>query len=201
MLSSMQGGDPNETITNLLGIAMRSSDRIQRLLNSLLDIYRLEGGQAITTQKEVHPAILIQEAIETINPGLIIKHQEVVVKVDTRVKSVWVDNEMVRRVLINLIENAGKFSGSNTKIEIGTRSDEENTLFWVKDEGPGIPEEEKENIFQKFARLQQSGTSKGLGLGLAFCKLVIQAHGGKIWVDSTLGKGSTFAFTIPHHNA
>ena len=109
---------------------------------------------------------------------------------------------MLRRVLINLLENAIKFSKTETDIEIGTRKDGDSIQFWVKDNGPGIPASEHKHIFDKFARYKTQGERRpaGLGVGLAFCRIAVQAHGGKIWVESEEGKGSKFIITLPVDN-
>lgn len=108
-----------------------------------------------------------------------------------------VDRDMIRRVVINLIENAIKFSSSNKKVIVGLKQEIDAVVFFVEDNGPGIPEDQLDAVFTKFTRLKTAQTTRGFGLGLAFCKLAIDAHGGKIWVESTLGKGTRFLFSIP----
>lgn len=197
ILSSLTPPDRDETTVSLLNIAMRSSDRIQRLLNSLLDVYRLEAGQSIANKKEVDPVSLVHEVVDIIRPALDTKNQSLTENIQDGISEIWVDSDMIRRVLVNLLENASKFSPQDAKIEIGASNDIGMTLFWVKDNGPGIPPDEKEAIFEKFSRLKVTNTTKGLGLGLTFCRLAVNGHGGKIWVESTLGEGSTFYFTLP----
>jgi signal transduction histidine kinase len=107
------------------------------------------------------------------------------------------DVDMIRRVLINLLENAIKYTRSGDWIAVSAIQSEGKMVVTVQDSGPGISESDRERIFQKFTRLQREGRSKGLGLGLAFCRLAVEAHGGKIWVESEQGKGSTFTFTLP----
>ena len=82
-------------------------------------------------------------------------------------------------------------------IHLGAASAENQVELWVQDDGPGIPEESREFVFDKFASLNAEKNKKGIGLGLAFCRLAIQAHGGQIWVDSPTGQGSRFIFTLP----
>jgi PAS domain S-box-containing protein len=200
ILSSLTPPDRDETTVSLLNIAMRSSDRIQRLLNSLLDVYRLEAGQSIANRKDVDPVALVKEVVDIIQPALDTKNQTLTENIQDGIAGIWVDSDMIRRVLVNLLENASKFSPQDAKIEIGATNDIGMTLFWVKDNGPGIPSEEKEAIFEKFSRLKVTNPTKGLGLGLTFCRLAVNGHGGKIWVESTLGEGSTFYFTLPPKN-
>jgi signal transduction histidine kinase len=108
-----------------------------------------------------------------------------------------VDEDMARRVLINLVENSSKYSPSDGIIEVGARAEDGWVHFWVKDQGSGIPPSEQDHIFDKFTRIRGKGKVGGLGIGLAFCRLAVQGHGGRIWVESDTGKGSTFHFTFP----
>jgi PAS domain S-box-containing protein len=187
----------NETVESVLTIARRSTDRIQRLVNSLLDINRLESGQAIVSQQQVSPASLLDEAIEIVRPMIDSRHQTLLASIPTDLPSIFVDTDMIRRVLINLLENASKFSPLEGKIETGVKKQGENILFWVEDNGPGIPPQDQERIFEKFTRLKSKEGIAGLGIGLAFCRLAVQGHGGKIWVESDPGKGAKFLFSIP----
>ena len=114
---------------------------------------------------------------------------------------IMADAEMIRRVFINLMENAIKYSQEEMTVVVGAKRAGDYVEMWVKDEGRGIPKADQARIFEKFARVQitagATGQTKGLGLGLAYCKLAVEGHGGKIWVESEVGKGSRFAFTIP----
>jgi signal transduction histidine kinase len=107
------------------------------------------------------------------------------------------DSEMIRRVLINMLENAIKYSRSEGNIAVALDRSENSLRVGVSDNGPGIPKEDQKRIFEKFARMQRKGRPKGLGLGLAFCRLAVEAHGGRIWVESETGQGSTFYFKLP----
>ncbi|MGZ6346781.1 MAG: GAF domain-containing sensor histidine kinase [Anaerolineales bacterium] len=195
VLKDMIGQD--ESMRSVLGIAINSTQRIQRLVDSLIDINRLESGQTIATRKAVKPEELIQSAVVDVRPASTGRHQIIETKVAGQLPNVWVDTDMARRVLINLLENAIKFSPIETKIEIGAKKDGECVRFWVQDNGPGIPPSERERIFEKFARVKGKDRPHGLGIGLAFCRIAVQAHGGKVWVESEEGKGSKFILTLP----
>ncbi len=168
ILSSLTPTDRDETTVNLLNIAMRSSDRIQRLLNSLLDVYRLEAGQTVVNRKEADPTTMISEVIEVIQPSLDTKNQTLTRVIADNLPPLWVDPDMIRRVLVNLMENASKFSPQDSHIEIGAGLEDGHSMIWVKDDGPGIPTDDQERIFEKFSRLKVNGAIKGLGLGLNF---------------------------------
>ncbi len=197
----MLGGmiDENEATRSILNVAVHSTDRIQRLVNSLLDIYRLEAGQSIEPLTVTDPVELIKNAVNDVSPASTGRRQTIQIKTGEKLPSIHVDTDMLRRVLINLLENAIKFSKTGTEIEIGARKNGGSIEFWVKDNGPGIPSSEQKRIFEKFTRLNIRAERRpsGLGIGLAFCRIAIQAHGGTIWVESEEGKGSRFIFTLP----
>jgi NtrC-family two-component system sensor histidine kinase KinB len=197
VLSTIFNGNENAGAKSVLSIAMRSTDRIQRLVNSLLDINRLEAGQAIVSQQAASPASLAGEAIEAVHPMIENRRQFLKTNLQGKLPSIWVDEDMIRRVLINLLENASKFTPPEGKIELGASADSDWVKFWVQDNGPGVPLAEQERIFDKFTRLRGERTTSGLGVGLAFCRLAVSGHGGRIWVESQPGQGSKFILTLP----
>jgi signal transduction histidine kinase len=197
ILYSMVPEDDKETVLTILKIAENSTDRIQRLVSSLLDVSRLESGQPVADQKVVDTMDLIQSAVRDVMPVAAGRHQTLITDLPDQLSSIWVDEDMTRRVLINLMENASKFSPQNGLIELGARQEDQWIHMWVEDNGPGIPGAEQERIFDKFTRLRGSNKPGGLGIGLAFCRLAVMGHGGRIWVESEPGNGSTFHFTFP----
>jgi signal transduction histidine kinase len=178
-------------------IARRSTDRIQRLVSSLLDINRLESGQAIISQQSASPLRLTDEAIEAVHPMVESRHQTITNRVPEKIASIWVDVDMIRRVLINLMENSSKFIPPEGKIEVGAKRDGNWVQMWVQDNGPGIPFGDQERIFHKFTRLKGESSPNGLGVGLAFCRLAVEGHGGKIRVESQPDEGAKFIMTLP----
>jgi len=189
---------PNDsTLVSMLNIARNSTARIQRLVNSLLDISRLEAGNEIVDQNSVDPLSLIREAIRDVEPVATARRQKINIKVNTVLPLIWVDVDMIHRVFINLLENAVKFTPVEGQIEIGGKTDGVFVIFWVRDNGIGIAPPDRERIFDKFTRLRGKTRSGGLGVGLAFCRLAVLGHGGEIWVESELEKGATFWLTLP----
>ncbi len=190
---------PNDDaqIKPVFQIAVRSTERMQRLINSLLDIKRLESGQPITNLKTIKLNSLILESVETVEPISSSKHQKINLELPVRSNKIIADENMLKRVLVNILENAIKFTPVEGEIVIGSHREGKSLLIWVRDTGPGIPDEARDRIFNKFTRLQAKQFPKGIGLGLAFCKLAVNAHGGKIWVDSNLGIGSQFNILLP----
>jgi NtrC-family two-component system sensor histidine kinase KinB len=189
---------PGDTsMKSLLAISMRSSERIQRMIDSLLDLSILEAGQPIGKRAPVNVSNLVYESVEAIVSTINNKNQSISYKVDENLPRVLADQDMIRRVVTNLVENASKYSSPNTNIEIGAGQKDGQVMIWVQDHGPGIPASEQERIFDKFTRLKTENMPKGLGLGLAYCRLAVLAHGGRIWAESELGVGSRFIFTLP----
>jgi NtrC-family two-component system sensor histidine kinase KinB len=190
-------GDQDETVQSVLSIAARSSRRASRLVESLLDLNRLEADKAVLNMTKASMSALIAESVEEVHPTAEARGQLLRMNLQQGLPAVEMDVDMIRRVLINLLENAIKYTRSGDWIAVSAMQAEGEMVVTVQDSGPGISEKDRERIFQKFTRLQREGRSKGLGLGLAFCRLAIEAHGGKIWVESEEGKGSTFTFTLP----
>ncbi len=200
MLSNIVANDENAQ--SVLAITQHSTARMQRLVNSLLDINRLESGKSIADQQPVEPIALMQEAILDIQPSIQGKKQKVEFIPSAPLPHIWADRDMIQRVLVNLLENASKFTPTEGIIQIGAQQKEAGFVtFFVRDNGPGIPPEDAERIFDKFTRLRGKDKPGGLGIGLAFCRLAARGHGGKIWVESEENKGATFFITIPTANS
>jgi len=193
----MPEGQERETVLSILKIADNSTDRIQRLVSSLLDVNKLESGQAVVDQKAVDALALIGNAIEDVRPVSKSRRQSLNVNLPEKPPLIWVDEDMARRVLINLMENSIKFMQTGGALDVGAQVEENWLHIWIKDNGPGIPLAEQDRVFDKFTRLRGKGKPGGLGIGLAFCRLAVQGHGGRIWVESEIGNGATFHFTFP----
>jgi len=197
VLETLLSLQEDRALKSLLNIAARSTERIQRLTNSLLDMRRIEVGQAITNPQSISPTTLIHEAVEIIQSTAETKKQTILDNLPPGLPSVWVDVDMIRRVMINLLENAIKYTPQGSTISIGAVNKGNWVEIWVQDNGPGISPSERERIFDKFIRLHQD-TDRGFGLGLAYCRLAVEAHGGRIWVESEEGcPGASFKFTLP----
>ncbi|HIE57561.1 MAG TPA: GAF domain-containing protein [Anaerolineales bacterium] len=187
----------NPAIQSLFKIAVRSTERIQRLTASLLDINRLEAGQPIVNLKQAHPQQLIQDALDAVSPIAHNKSQKIITEISGDLPPVMIDSNMIRRVLINLIENAVKFTPQKGLIRIGAALEDQHVQMWVEDTGPGIPQENRESIFDKYTRLHGSGGPAGFGLGLSYCRLAVEGHGGRIWIEEAAKSGARFVFTLP----
>jgi NtrC-family two-component system sensor histidine kinase KinB len=189
--------DETLPVTKLLRIAMRSGQKLYLLIDSLLDLGRLEAGEAELIKTSVHPGLLVQEAVDQIQPLALAKRQTIEVQVAPDLPAVSVDRDLILRVLTNLLDNAVKFTLKEGHITLSVERMRYEMLFIVSDTGIGIPPEFRQRIFDRFLRLENADGVKGTGLGLAFCKLALEAHGGRIWVESEVGEGSHFKFTLP----
>lgn len=187
----------DKQIQTILQIANNSTDRLQRLISTLLDINRLESGQAITNRSMNNINSMLKEAYETVKPNLENKEQSLEIKAEPSIPPINIDGDMIRRVIINLLENAVKYTPEGGKVILGSQQKENDLLVWIEDNGPGIPENARDNVFSKFVRLKVKNSPKGIGLGLAFCRLAVEAHGGKIWVEGGQVQGSKFIFKLP----
>ncbi len=194
--SSMK--DDDEALQTVLAIALRSGRRLSRLIEQLLDLEQLEAGQAVLHKSSGSLGTLVVEAVEEVHP--VAEGKGHVLNFDLGsddIPLVEMDAEMIRRVLINLLENAIKYSRAEGKISVTLDKLDNELRVGISDNSPGVPSEDQTRIFEKFARVQRKGRPKGLGLGLAFCRLAVEAHEGRIWVESQPGQGSTFYFTLP----
>ena len=197
MLKVLLPNDLDPSIGQVFNIASRSANRVKRLASSLLDIHRLEAGQSIVNRQSVVIDILVNEAVEIVKPASKNKRQKIELEIQDKLPLINVDEDMIRRVLVNLLENATKFTPSDGLIILKVSKHNDLVKFVVQDSGPGIPEQERDKIFYKFEQLRTENVPRGIGLGLAFCRMAVIAHGGKIWVESEEGNGSSFQFTLP----
>lgn len=187
--------------TTALKAVARETDSLLWLVQELLDLSMIESGQAILRMEETFAAEMVDEAIERVVDQSDAKEIEILneVPVDFQVLA---DRDQVRRVLINLIHNSIKWSPPGEKIKVRAERAGDEVVMSVLDHGPGVPEEFRERIFERFYQVDPSrSVGEGTGLGLAICRHIIEAHGGSIWVVDNLegkdGKGGCFEFTLP----
>ena len=199
-LARLEGliGDDAEPVTRgLLHVALNSTRQLTRMVKSLLDIERLEEGKAVLERKPTLISELVAEAADVTEPIADDADQKIVLQIAENLPLVTVDGDMIARVITNLIENAIKYTPSGGKITVSTKPMRGGVAVSVADTGPGMSAEEQTQIFDKYTRLHNQSSPGGLGLGLAFCRLAVEAHNGRIWVESEPGKGSVFSFLLP----
>ena len=187
----------SESESELLDTAVEDVERLRGLVNDLLDLSKIESGKLKLDFVDVRVNFLLDKAVSALNIQAE-QNQVVLVKQplseDIKIKA---DANKIIWVLTNLIANALRYSDSGGEIKIGATSRNSWVEIYVADGGAGIPTEYQGKIFDKFVQVETEKDVGGSGLGLAICKEMVQAHGGRIWVDSTVGEGSTFTFTVP----
>jgi two-component system sensor histidine kinase KdpD len=190
-----RGTLPEAARRELLETIHEESDRLQRLVTNLLDVTRLESGVVDLAKEWVPLEEVVGSALE--HMGGQIGKREVKVDLPANLPMVQVDPVLLGQVIINLVENACKFSPADKPIEIKAWATERSITLSVTDHGPGIPQGQEEHIFEKLVRFQQGEARPGAGLGLAICKGVVQAHGGKILASNRPAGGAQFMVSLP----
>ncbi len=191
-------GELTEPQKNYVSLAMKGGKALSQMINSILDVSKAEAGKLDFKLAEVTSAQIMDTACQQMMP---LAEKSKVRLTCEAVKDVRLraDAEKLRRVMINLVSNAIQHTPAGGEISVLTQSeDSADVRFSVIDTGHGIPSEAFERIFQKFSRMQSPQESGGsTGLGLPFSQMVVEAHGGRIWVESELGQGTSFHFTLP----
>ncbi|GIL11427.1 MAG: hypothetical protein BroJett038_01470 [Chloroflexota bacterium] len=196
-LTRLLASSSQKTILDLLDVGVRSTRQLSRMVESLLDIQRLEEGKAVLDPKPTSMHSLLANAAQLVQPMALESNQRLLFNLDGELPFVTVDADMILRVITNLLENAVKYTPMGGAIKLGAAVVEGCVRISVEDSGPGIPKHMQRQIFDKFSRVKYRDAPKGVGLGLAFCRLAVEAHGGQIWVESEPGQGSVFYFTLP----
>ena len=204
-LKSMENdGDLSDKQRERMDVSLSGGGTLLGMINDLLDINKIESGSLQLDLTEIDVADLIGRACKQSEPLAASKIVELSVDVEHGLRPLLADRHRLLRTLVNLISNAIRFTsrGSVVKIIVGKGRDGRSLHCSVSDSGDGIPAKEFGRIFEKFGQIETctSGTTHSTGLGLTLCKLVVEAHGGRIWVESKAGSGSTFSFTIPIEN-
>ena len=197
ILEKAAGTKLNQEELEYLSHAQNCSVVLIGMVNTLLDVCRLEQGEMPLKVTEADLEILTQKAFASL--GSLTRKVTLVFPKQARPVKVNCDANLVTRIIANLVGNAIKFTPEGRTITVSIAGNEEGTQFRVTDTGRGIPREYHEKIFEKFGQVEarEQGKVYSTGLGLTFCKLAVEAHGGKIGVDSEMDKGSTFWFTLP----
>lgn len=184
----------------LLALGISSTRSLIRMINDLLDISKLEAGTIRLDYADLDPEALVGEALQQVMPLATQRELVVSTRIPPAPPRVYADKDKLLRTLVNLLGNAVRFTPRGGFVTVTVQPvEEEEVLFAVADNGPGIPPEAQDRIFDKFAQVNDktSDAYATTGLGLTFCKLAVEAHGGRIWVESELGKGSTFFVALP----
>ena len=180
----------------MLTAAGRAVQQMQRLIGDLLDVIRMEAGHLSLETEEIAAADLLATAADGVRHLAVAKSIDLVVEDTDESLHVSADRERMGQVFGNLLANAIKFTPSGGRVTLSARRDGDDIVFEVADTGSGIPAENLTHLFERFWQARQAD-SRGVGLGLPITKGIVEAHRGRIWVESEVGKGSRFRFAIP----
>jgi signal transduction histidine kinase len=195
-------GDMSDAQKQYLDVILGNADRMSELINDLLDISRIESGK---TTLEIQPVNLSHIVAQVVGEHLqgLISHEDKPIKVSTNISPtlpmVNADPDRVTQILTNLLDNAFQYTPANGKISVSTQANGSFVAISVSDTGVGISKENQAKVFDRFFRVEDSEIQQvpGTGLGLAIVRSLVEMHGGTISVESSLGEGSTFTFTLP----
>lgn len=193
-------GEVNPKQKKMLDVAIKTVLRLVRLVIDVLDISKIEAGKMDLHYGEFDIRALIDEVATAYEVKCASKHQELIQKVPADIGSVHADRDKLSEVIINLLNNAIKYTPEGGKITISVTGSSSEVMFEVDDNGPGISKENLGKIFDKYERIGAE-KEEGTGLGLPIAQEIVTLHKGKIWVESELGKGSRFKFAIPRDHA
>ncbi|HSM56164.1 MAG TPA: GAF domain-containing protein [Candidatus Sulfomarinibacteraceae bacterium] len=186
---------PSGEMAQTLKIARQSTKRMLNLINGILNISRLESGRMPLQRRSLDMAELITDVLDAQQPLAREKRLRLVYESDGVEPTVCADQELLERVMQNLVGNAIKFTPAEGIIRVRLDREVDALLVTVRDSGPGVPNEIRDQLFRKFVTGMHR--ERGSGLGLAFCRMAVEAHGGQIWLESDAEEGATFCFTIP----
>ena len=184
-----------EERNQLLQDAALSTESLASILDNLLELSRYQADRLMLHKKAVSVAEVAEKTAQRIRQQY--STHSISLDIPSELPPPVVDPIRLERVLYNLMENAAKYSPEGSEVRVFAQQEGEGLVIGVSDHGAGIAPEDQQKIFEPFTRLGVEGKIKGIGLGLVVCKRLVEAHGGRIWVESKPGEGSTFLFTIP----
>lgn len=196
LLEDHRIGPLNEEQKDLAQTIRQNTVRLLKMVNEILDISRIETGKLQLDLESFTPEEVVGRALESVKTFIAEKHVEIVRRIEPDLPPLNIDVHKATAVLVNFLTNAVRYTPENEAIEINVRRHNGSVEFTVMDHGPGISEEEQRKLFQPYRRAKGDKT-KGTGLGLAISKEFVEAHGGRIWVESEQGEGSKFSFALP----
>jgi PAS domain S-box-containing protein len=196
LLASDVLNDDPDTAKHMLEIAAIETERLVRLVSDILDLERLESNEVVLEKEWCNANTLMQQAIEVLQP--LAEEKQIALSFSPIPVQIWAASDRIIQTLVNLLSNAIKFSPPFSNVALSVSRQANRVLFQVQDQGRGIPANKLETIFGRFQQVDASDSRNegGTGLGLSICRNIVQQHSGQIWVESAVGQGSTFYFTI-----
>jgi PAS domain S-box-containing protein len=192
-----RGPEPERRSTTSAEAIKSAAARMNRLIQDFLDVARMEAGRLHVEPCRAQAVQIASNAVESQRPLASAASLDLRLDLAQDLPDVWADHDRLLQVFENLIGNALKFTESGGRITVGAAAQKAEVLFWVADTGSGIAVEDQPHLFDQFWQARTDHRHHGVGLGLPIVRGIVQAHGGRVWVESTLGRGSTFFFTIP----
>jgi signal transduction histidine kinase len=171
--------------------------RLEALVTDLLEITKLEAGQVTLSRQPTDLRPIVNRVVEALHPLTVQKDQTVCLHWPAAVSMVEVDRRRIEQVLTNIVSNALKFTPKQGQIDVHLAETPEGLRICVADNGPGIQEKDQAHIFDRFYVVADGRGLSGVGLGLYIARQFVELHGGRIWVESQVGQGSTFCFSVP----
>ena len=198
LLAEEKIGPLNAKQRDLMIAAREDSDRLHQIVENLMDMGRIESGKALMEMRPTDSAELVARAVESMRGGFASRQIDLELNVPNGAPAVMADATRIGHVFQNLLSNALKYTAENGRVIVAV---EPGTNGWVQfavtDDGLGIPRQYVSRVFEKFFRVPGQSGDSGTGLGLAIVKDIVEAHGGRIWVESREGRGTTFRFVLP----
>ena len=197
----LEEGEDTALLVEVVETAHNSTTYLLNLVQSILDVARMEQGQIVLDSESRPLGDCVQDAIRSLKSQALRAGVTLTADIPPDLPPVWADEEKIRRVLMNLLDNAIRHTpqGGRVHVAAGLDAAQNRIVTCISDSGPGVPPEARTRVFEKYAQLHHGAARgyRGVGLGLTFCKLAVEAHGGQIWVeDSELG-GAAFCFSLP----
>ena len=194
LLRALENGGPQARES--IELISKAAEQMDALIRDLLDVNRLDAGKLVISPVPVEPSVLLTDSLQTLRPLVEEKSISLDLQIETALPKVMADRERIQQTLSNLVGNAIKFSPAGSKIVVVAHRDTDGVIISVLDKGKGIAAEQLPRVFDRY--WQSSRTDRqGAGLGLAIAKGIVEAHGGRIWIESRPGEGATASFTLP----
>ncbi len=192
-------GEITEEQKKALNVVLRNTTRLDHLIQDILDISRLESGTMKFIPEQTNLRKMIEDVYETMTSAAKLKDIKIKMDVEDNLPDLIIDQDRIKQVIINIVNNAIKFSPDGSIINVRAKKEKDDVLFEIQDYGKGIPKDKQKKIFDTFYQVDSGMDRKfgGAGLGLAISRGIVLSHGGKIDVKSTVGNGSTFQFRLP----